>query len=234
MKSRTAFELEVCVDQVAHALAAEAAGATRIEINTALELDGLTPAAASCAWLKAHCGLPIVAMLRPHARDFVYSAAEELSLLRDCQSLLEAGVDGIVFGSLDANQKIALPILRKVMAVCAGREVIFHRAFDQMADQFAALEQLIECGVRRVLTSGGAQTAEAGIDQLQKLMELAAGQIEILPGAGINSSNAHRIATRVGCHQLHGSFRRRGGEHAGPDGEEIRRTRAILEALTAA
>lgn len=113
MKPRAAFELEVCVDQVAHALVAEAAGATRIEINTALELDGLTPAAASCAWLKAHCGLPIVAMLRPHARSFVYSVTEELSLLRACQSLLEAGVDGIAFGSLAPNQKIALPIFVK-------------------------------------------------------------------------------------------------------------------------
>lgn len=234
MKSNSPFELEVCVDQVPHALLAETAGATRIEMNTALKLDGLTPASASCAWLKVNCSLPIVAMLRPHARDFVYSAAEELSLLRDGQSLLEAGVDGIVFGSLDADQKIAIPILHKVMALCAGREVIFHRAFDQVHDQFAALEQLIECGVRRVLTSGGAPTAETGIERLQKLMEQAAGQIEILPGAGVNSSNAQRIATQVGCRQLHGSFRVRGAESNGPDSGEIGRTRAILAALSGA
>ncbi len=234
MKSHTPFELEVCVDRVAHAVLAETAGATRIEMNTALELDGLTPSSANCMWLKANCSLPIVAMLRPHARDFVYSATEELTLLRDCQSLLEAGVDGIVFGSLDADQNIATPILRKVMALCAGHEVIFHRAFDQVLDQFSALEQLIECGVRRVLTSGGAPTAEAGIERLQKLMEQSAGQIEILPGAGVNSSNAHRLATQLGCRQLHGSFRTRGAESKGPDSEEIRRTRAILEALSGA
>ncbi len=224
------FQLEVCVDQVGHALIAEAAGATRIEMNTALELDGLTAPSASCAWLKQHCRVPIVAMLRPHARSFIYAASDELALLRDCQLLLDAGVDGIVFGSLDQHNQIALPILQKVMAVCCGRDVIFHRAFDCIADQLNALDQLIECGVRRVLTSGGAKTAQAGMEQLRILQERAAGQIEILPGAGINSANARQIAVHVGCRQLHGSFRLHGPDK-GPDVDDIKRTRTLLETL---
>jgi copper homeostasis protein len=222
----TRFELEVCVDRVGDALKAAAAGATRIEMNCALELDGLTPPPASCQWLKQNCDVPIVAMLRPHHRSFTYSTSEELGILRDCQLLLEAGVDGIVFGSLDDSGRIAIPLLQKVMALCSGRQLIFHRAFDCLKEPLIALEQLMECGVHRVLTSGGAPTAEAGIEQLTKLVEISAAQIEILPGAGVSSRNARRILTETGCSQLHGSLRI-AASSLGPSTEEIQKVLEI-------
>ena len=229
MTQADAFHLEVCVDTVTDALAVVAAGATRIEMNSALELDGLTPPVASCQWLKEHCQVPIVAMLRPQHRSFVYSSSEELTLLRDGLLLLEAGVDGLVFGSLDDQRRLNLPLLHKVLALCGGRDVIFHRAFDLLEDQLRGLEQLIECGVRRVLTSGGAATAQAGLERLQRLHELAAGRIEILPAAGVNSGNAVQILRQIGCRQVHGSFRGSDPAARGPDLDEIRRTRHLIE-----
>lgn len=227
MQGERTFEVEVCVDRVADAMTAVAAGATRIELNCALEMDGLTPAAASCQWLKQHCSVPIVAMLRPHARSFVYSASDEASILRDCQQLLQAGVDGIVFGGLNERGQIAIPILQRVLGACGGRPVVFHRAFDQLKDQSQGLEQLIECGVRRVLTSGGAKTALEGVAQLKRLHDLAEGRIEILPGAGINSRNAQAILQASGCCQLHGSFTDADRKSQGPDASEIAQTVAI-------
>ncbi len=215
------FEIEVCVDSVSHAMAAMDAGATRIEMNCALELDGLTPPAASCQWLVEHGHVPIVAMLRPHDRGFIYTPSEELALLRDCQGLLDAGVAGIVFGSLDPAGKIALPMLQKVMALCSGREVIFHRAFDRLADQLAGLEILVECGVKRILTSGGASSALAGAAQLRRLVEASASRIEILPAAGIHSGNARKILLKSGCQQLHGSFRGKRSRSEPPGPREI-------------
>ncbi|MEZ6137208.1 MAG: copper homeostasis protein CutC [Pirellulaceae bacterium] len=221
------FELEVCVDQVSDALAAAQAGATRIEMNCALELDGLTPSIASCQWLKQQLSVPIVAMLRAHARSFLYTPAEESEMLRDCRLLLAAGVDGIVFGCLNEHGQIALPILKKIRALCGERELIFHRAFDALDDQVTGLEQLIECGVVRVLTSGGAATAELGCDQLRRLEDQADGRIEILPGGGIHSGNARFILERTGCRQLHGSFRL-SGSTVGPSLDDICQTRKLL------
>lgn len=231
------IHLEVCVDRIDDAIAAAEAGATRIEMNQALQCDGLTPSLASCRWLVEHCPVPVVAMLRPHDRGFQYSDAEKQTMLDDCQRLLDTGVAGIVCGATNQDGRIELEFTASLVQLCDGMEFVFHRAFDTLADQSLALKQLIEIGVDRVLTSGGAATALAGAERLRSLHELSEGRIEILPGAGVGPENAIEILRRTGCSQLHGSFRSpqtegpntEGPGTEGPSVDRIRITRALLD-----
>ena len=224
------FQIEVCVERPSDALLAQAAGATRIEINSALRLDGLTPTLGTCRWLKANCQLPVIAMLRPHSDGFFLNADDQRIALADCELLLSTGIDGIAYGALDANGNLQLDYFQQIAGLCGPCELVCHRAFDRLTDQRRGLRQLIDCGVRRVLTSGGAATAEQGIDRLRELVEWSQGEIEILPGAGINSSNAQRIVELTGCTQVHGTFRGAAGsgqrDPAKVDPREIEKIRA--------
>ncbi len=214
---KSTVEIEVCVENVEDALAAETAGATRIEINNALALQGLTPAIAACALLKQQCRLPIIAMLRPHANGFVYSQAEQQGLLRDGELLLQTGVDGLAFGALNDNGTLDLRLLSKVSQLCGDKELVVHRVFDELKDQRRGLEQLVDCGVQRVLTSGGAASAECGIDRLRELVAWSAGRVEILPGGGVTLSNASKLIEQTGCSQIHGTFRGNDSNRIRPD-----------------
>lgn len=225
------FQIEVCVERPSDALLAQVAGASRIEINSALRLDGLTPTLGACRWLKANCQLPVIAMLRPHNDGFFLTADEQRIALADCELLLSTGIDGIAYGALDANGNLQLEYFKQIAQLCGQRELVCHRAFDRLQDQRQGLQQLVDCGVRRVLTSGGAATAEQGVDRLRELIEWSQGQIEILPGAGINSRNAQRIIELTGCTQVHGTFRGAFGskqlDSARVDPLEIEQIRAV-------
>lgn len=224
------FELEVCVDRLAPALAAIEAGATRIEYNAALTLDGLTPSPSSCRWLVEHCPVPIIAMLRPHHLNFCYTSAERKCLLADCQALLETGIHGIACGALTPQGELDDAFLRDLVRLCNPVPVVLHRAFDCLPNPVEALPRVIETGVARILTSGAADSALQGVETLRRLQQEAAGAVEILPAAGIQSDNALQILEATGCNQLHGSFRQGGDE---VQVEEIHRTRRILEAFAA-
>ena len=200
------FELEVCVDRIDTALLAARAGATRIEYNSALALGGLSPSVASCKFLVEELPIPVVAMLRPHDRSFVYTDLEKESLLEDAVTLAKTGIAAIVFGALTREGRIDESILKNLAASIPGLPIVFHRAFDEVQDQFEALDVLLANGVVRVLTSGGAETAWQGRARLKALQEKAEGRIEILPGSGVHESNAAELLLAVGCRQLHGSF----------------------------
>lgn len=228
-----AFQLEVCVDRIDHAVAAARAGATRIEMNSALACDGLTPSLGSCRWLVEYCPVPVVAMLRPHDTGFVYSPAEKTTMLQDCELILGTGVAGIVSGALDEAGRIDVDFTAQLVRLCSGREMIFHRAFDTVEDQPAALAQLIDCGVQRVLTSGGASHALAGSQRLRQLIELSGKYIEVLPGAGVHSGNVRELVESTGCRQVHGSFRDKDRPEAGPNPEDVRATCSQLASVFA-
>lgn len=228
------FQIEVCIDHPSDALLAQSAGATRIEINSALRLDGLTPTLAACRWTMTHCELPLIAMLRPRDSFFLEPAEQEIAL-EDGRLLLEAGVAGLAYGAVDRHGELNVDYMRQIAALCGDRELVCHRVFDRLKDQRRGLEQLIDCGVTRVLTSGGAATAELGLDRLAELHDWAHGRIEILPGGGIHADNARRIILHSGCRQLHGSFRAKttAAENAGDKSltSEIAAVRRVVEEL---
>lgn len=200
------MELEVCCGSLQSALNAVAGGATRIELCSALSLDGLTPSIGLLSELRSRFPfLCIHVLIRPREGHFVFSDSELSVMLRDIEQAASAGASAIVSGALTPDDTIDIEATRKLIAAAPQLPFTFHRAFDVVADQTEALNQLIDLGVARVLTSGAAPSAEAGIQQLARLVHLAANRIAILPGGGVNRTNARRIIDLTGAHEIHGS-----------------------------
>ncbi len=223
------FELEVCVDRVSDAVEAEAHGATRIELNMALPLDGLTPTLGMCSAATDALQIPFIAMLRPHANGFHYDRRDRLALLRDCESILSTGAAGIAFGSLTEEGHLDWPLLKEVSRLCGPKEFVLHRAFDELkndAEQLEALDRLIEYATARILTSGRCASATEGVAQLQKLVHQAGTRIAILVGSGVNSGNIQQLRENTGSDQFHGSFTLGQSQL---QAEDVARARAILE-----
>lgn len=206
--------LEVCVESTADAVAAARVGADRIELNAALALDGLTPSPGVLIETRLAVRVPLIAMARPRAGSFQYSATEFRALQRDVDFALEHGADGVAFGILTSANKVNTRRCRQVLRQLAGgsRVAVFHRAFDRVPDLLVALEQLIDLGVRRIMTSGGEPTARAGATQIRRLLDKAADRIEILPAGGVRPDNVRRLIDQTGCRQIHASLRDRTGK----------------------
>lgn len=208
--------IEAAVGRVEDALTAQEAGVDRIELSCGLEVGGLTP---SGGMLRELTGLrvPLVALVRPRAGGFVYSRWELLTMYRDIDMLSEWGAAGIAVGALQAGG-INESFVRETVRRAAGCEVVFHRAFDLVASE-ETLDRLIDLGVKRVLTSGGAVSALAGAERLRKLIAHAAGRIEMLPAGGIGAENVAELVRRTGCLQVHGSFSEERVDEAGGVGD---------------
>ena len=220
--------IEVCVEGFAGAEIAVKAGADRLELNSSLVLDGLTPSLKDLAAIKSLTVIPVICMLRPHAISFTYDVATQLSMLRELEQLLALGADGVAVGGLTEGGVIDLEFMAELRKHSVSRALVMHRAFDQLPDQVAGLEQLIDLGVDRVLTSGGAASAEAGAVNLRELVIQSRGRIEILPGAGIRLANAESLLRTTGCNQLHGTFKQEFCQLILPDPQAI----AALKQLT--
>lgn len=200
-------KLEVAIASVDDAKAAQEGGADRLELNAALALGGLTVSMGMLTEVRAAVSLPVMVMIRPRPAGFDYGAADFKVMQRDIDMVLEHGVDGVVFGILRSDGQIDLDRCRTLARQAGGRETVFHRAFDVTRDPFEALEQLVDLGVRRVMTSGQRETAHAGAELIARLIHRAAGRIELLPAGGINPSNVLDIVARTGCDQIHASLK---------------------------
>jgi copper homeostasis protein len=205
--------IEVCVESTADAVAAVRGGADRIELNAALVLDGLTPSPGVLIETRRAVRVPLIAMARPRAGDFVYSATEFRALQRDVDFAIKHGADGVAFGIMTSERRVDVRRCRQVIRQLndAHAALVFHRAFDQVVDATASLDQLIDLGMHRVMTSGGRRNAAGGASAIARLRGHATGRIEILPAGGIRPANAPRILARTGCDQLHTSLRDRNG-----------------------
>lgn len=225
--------LEICAGSVESAIAARDGGAQRIELCAALEIGGITPSAGIIAEARKVEGISLNVIIRPRGGDFLYNSYEAESMIHDILLCKELGADGVVIGALTADGDIDTALCRRLIAAADGMSVTFHRAFDMCRNPQQALEELIALGCDRVLTSGQATTAEAGIRLLKELVEQAAGRISIMPGCGVNSGNAARILQETGATEIHASARKSVGSgmrfrHSGvsmgnPDSDEYAR-----------
>jgi copper homeostasis protein len=199
--------LEVPVSSVEDALAAREGGADRLELNAALSLGGLTPSLGTLIEVKAAVGLPVFVMIRPRPGGFVYGEADLQVMKRDADLALQYGADGIVFGILTADGRVDVDRCRCLQRQVGDRAAVFHRAFDVTPEPFEALEQLIDLGFRRVMTSGQEETAYNGTALIAELIRRCAGRIEVLPAGGINRFTVTDVVARTGCDQVHASLR---------------------------
>ena len=214
---------------MADAEAAAVGGADRLELNRALDRDGLTPPIDLLVDVVEAVDLPTIAMVRPHDRGFVYRPAELDDMLDTAARFVSVGAAGIAIGPLTPKGSIDEDALVRLVASVVGAEVVFHRAFDVIQDQEGALETLVSAGVSRVLTSGGARTAPEGAAQIARLIRQARGRIEVLPGAGIGPGNASDLVRRTGCTQVHGTFRETGAALAGTSATVVAAVRRAAE-----
>jgi copper homeostasis protein len=195
--------LEISCASAADALLAQAAGADRIELCSSLFLGGLTPSAGEIMLAGAVLKIPFVVMIRPRRGGFCYSDAEFATMQRDVEFAVENGAAGVVLGTLRADGTVNVHRCKHLKALAQTREVVFHRAFDIAPDPFRALDELIDLGFTRVLTSGQRATALEGADVLTQLIERAEGPIQILPAGGIRPHNVKELIQRTRCNQVH-------------------------------
>ncbi|MBX4967452.1 copper homeostasis protein CutC [Rhizobium binae] len=196
--------LEVCVHSADGLAAAIEGGASRIELCSALELGGLTPLP-SLMRIAARAPIPVYAMIRPHAGPFIFGSADEEAMLLDIDAVRAAGLAGVVIGANRPDGTLDMPLIYRLKAHAAGLGSTLHRAFDLVPDADQALEQAIELGCERILTSGCAPNAIDGIETLQRLSAKAAGRISIMPGSGIRPANVGAILQATGAREVHGS-----------------------------
>jgi copper homeostasis protein len=194
--------LEISVESVESALAAERGGADRIELCANLSIGGVTPDAELLRAVRAQVRIPIFSMVRPRAGDFVYSSAE-FSEMRSIADAKEAGMDGVVLGVLTKDHRVDVETTRALVEFAKPLPVTYHRAFDEAADLRQALEEVIQSGAKRILTSGGAKSALEGAAVLARLVEAARDRVVIVPGAGMSALNIEQVARQTGAREFH-------------------------------
>ena len=200
--------LEICTGSMAGALAAREGGARRIELCAALEVGGITPSAGLIAAVREISGMQLHVLIRPRGGDFLYDEYEAKCMEHDIRLCHKLGVDGVVIGALTAEGDIDVALCRRLVGAAEGMSITFHRAFDMCRNPEQALEDLIELGCHRLLTSGQAATALGGATLIRRLVQQAAGRIILMPGCGVNSTNAAEILEATGAAEIHASARR--------------------------
>lgn len=199
--------LEVCCGDIDSVYAAEAAGAQRVELCSGLAEGGMTPSFGFIAMAVAHSHVKVHVLIRQRPGDFVYNPAEIGCMAADVELAGRCGADGVVIGALTPDGDIDMDACRRMLQHRGSMSVTFSRAFDLCRNPEQALEQLIELGCDRVLTSGCAQTAIQGTEMLNKLNTQASGRIIVLAGCGVNKDNASEIVRASSVTELHASAR---------------------------
>ena len=197
------YVLEIAVDTLDRALAAERGGAHRIELCRELSNGGLTPSVELMRLAREQVRLPIFAMIRPRAGDFAYSEADFAEMQRDVTVAAHTSMDGLVLGIIADGGCVDIERTRRLVELARPLPVTFHRAFDVTADLRKALEDVIQTGAVRILTSGGAASAQAGVGCLTNLVEAASTRIVVMPGGGITAMNVAHIAKTTGAREFH-------------------------------
>jgi copper homeostasis protein len=200
--------LEIAVFSAEAGVIASRSGADRLELCSAYAEGGLTPSLGTLRFVKEHATCPVFVMIRPRGGDFCYSDMEIEVMKHDILHSKEAGADGIVFGILNKDFTINENATRTLVQLAHPLPVTFHRAFDICHQPLRALETLIACGVKRILTSGQKSSAVEGAEFVAELNRKSKGRIVIMPGAGINSGNIIDLVKSTGCSEFHASAKR--------------------------
>jgi copper homeostasis protein len=222
--------VEISVESLERAAAAERGGAARIELCGALDVGGVTPGVELMRAVRAAVRVPIFAMVRPRSGDFVYSAAEFEEMRASIEVARAAGMDGVVLGLLRGDGTVDVERTGQLVRMAARMAVTFHRAFDESVDLLAGLEDVIATGATRLLTSGGAVTAPEAVVRIGELVRRARGRIVILPGSGITAGNAAGILAATGAVEIHAGLSSVVGRGAGAAEFEVE-VRRMVEAV---
>lgn len=199
--------VEVCCGSYYDAKMAVLGGATRIELNSALHLGGLTPSVGTLQLIKDNFDLEVLCMVRPRGAGFCYNDEDFLIMMKDATILLENGADGIVFGFLKNDYEIDIVKTRLMVELIKkyNKIAVFHRAIDCTVDIYKGMSQLIDLGVDRVLTSGQKDKAMESLDLIKQIQANYGEQIEIVVGSGVNADNVAKLILKTSVNQVHSS-----------------------------
>jgi copper homeostasis protein len=195
--------VEVCVDSVASALAAERGGAQRIELCSDLLEGGVTPSLGLLSVVRSKVSIGVHPIIRPRPGDFCYSEAEFEIMRRDIELAKREGADGVVLGLLKANGRVDIERTRALIELARPLSVTFHRAFDVSANLLEAFEDVCATGADRLLTSGGKQECLQGVDTVARLVQASGGRLAVMAGGRIGIKNASHIVERTGVSEIH-------------------------------
>lgn len=235
-------ELEVIGFDLASCVTAQECGADRIELCANPHEGGTTPSHGVIALARAHTSIQLFPIIRPRGGDFLYSDLEFRAMIDDIERCVDLGCDGVVIGMLQDDGGVDVSRCAELVRRAGSLQVTFHRAFDRVNDPRTALEQIIDLGCARILTSGLRPDVDRGKQMLRTLVEAAGDRITIMPGSGVRSTNIRELAEFTGARAFHSSARTRHGsamtfinpdmdedlDSVGIDAEEVRKLRTIL------
>ncbi len=208
MQHNRYITLEVACFTPQSALIAANAGASRVELCSGYSEGGLSPSAASVMMVRERLTIPLHVMVRPRIGDFIYTPFEKEVIGRDIDFCKDAGADGVVLGALLPSGHIDKDFICSMVEKAYPVTVTFHRAFDLSPDLYQSLETLIECGISRILTSGGKPTVPESVTAIAGFVKRAANKLIIMPGGGIRYDNALDIIRETGAREIHVSGKR--------------------------
>lgn len=203
------YLIEIATSDFVTTQSAVNGGADRIELCANLAEGGTTPSAGMVRQCREAFDVALYPIIRPRGGDFLYSPEEFEIMLHDVKLFRELGADGVVIGMLEADGNIDLKHTAQLVKAAYPMGVTFHRAFDRCLDPFKALEQLIEIGCERILTSGQKPGAPEGVELIAELNKAADHRIIIMPGSGVRTDNVRWLSEQTGCTELHSSLRRK-------------------------
>jgi copper homeostasis protein len=198
------YTLEISVETVDAAMAAERGGAERIEFCSNLKVGGTTPSLERLLTVRERLRMPIFSMVRPRGGEFFYTEPEFAAMRRDVDAAKDAGMDGVVLGLLTEGGRIDVARTKLLVKRARPLPATFHRAFDECTDDLReALEDVIETGATRLLTSGGKRTAPEALDLLGELVRIAGERLIVMPGSGLHAGNIREAVTKTGAREFH-------------------------------
>lgn len=226
--------LEVCANSTQSAIEGQKGGAVRVELCDNLAEGGTTPSLSQMEITRQSIDIQLNVLIRPREGDFLYSDLEFDIMKHDIHHCGKAKCDGVVFGILNPDGTVDIERNRELVKIARqyGMSVTFHRAFDRCADIFKSLEDVISLGCDRILTSGGRKTAIEGKEIINRLIEISADRIIIMPGGGITEDNISELVKATGLKEFHGSFRSRlkgAMEYVSPVFNDVNEEYSILQ-----
>lgn len=205
--SETKYIIEIATSDFATTKSAVEGGADRIELCANLAEGGTTPSYGTIKQCRETFDVQLYPIIRPRGGDFLYSKDEFELMLHDARLCKALGCDGIVVGLLNMDGTIDIVRTAQLVEAVYPMGVTFHRAFDRCKDPFVALEELVEIGCERILTSGQRPTVNDGVEMIVELNKRSDGRIIIMPGSGVRKENIKMLAEKTGCTEFHSSLR---------------------------
>jgi copper homeostasis protein len=197
------MKIEIVAYNLESAIKAQQGGADRVELCDNPGDGGTTPSYGIIELARQHLNIDLYVMIRPRGGDFLYSIEEYHAMRKDIETCKKLSVDGVVFGALKADGTIDKERCKKFIALARPMKVTCHRAFDLTCDPFQALEDCVEAGFDRILTSGQQHHAVSGVDVIASLMKQANGRIIVMPGSGLNENTVAEVVARTGADEIH-------------------------------